>query len=454
MHEAKGQVWDAVIVGAGISGLCAARALAAQGARALVVEARDRVGGRTWSEPIANGTFDLGGQWLGTGQNRLAALARELGIETYPQYHAGKKVLEVKGKRSTYAGTIPTMAPWQLAELHLTLSRAEKLAKDIRLDNPMGSKNADVYDARTTFDWMRRHVISGAVRDVFTAAVRTIFGADPCDLSLLYFLYYLRSGGGLMRLVEIENGAQEERFVGGAQRISIELAKRLNPSVVFSAPVRAIRQTNSNVLVRTDQGEFTAKRAIIAIPPALAGRIDYEPALPVLRDQLTQRFPMGATVKSFAFYETAFWRDDGLSGEAVCGSGPVAVVFDATTHDGAQPALLSFIVGQPAREWSSRSEAERRRAVIGTLTRLFGPKAANPIEYREHDWSAEKWTRGCPTSTMAPGALSACAPALRKNCGRIHWAGTETAMVWTGYMEGAIEAGERAAREVLEQLNS
>lgn len=453
MHEAKEQQWDAIIVGAGLSGLCAARALSAKGASAIVLEARDRVGGRTWSQPIGKGIFDLGGQWLGAGQSRLAALARELNVQTYAQYSEGKKILEVDGSRSTYSGTIPKMAPFRLAELHLTLSRAEKMAKNIRLDNPMGSKNAEEYDARTIDDWMRGCVMSQSVRDVFRAAVRTIFGADPCDLSLLYFLYYVRSGGNLMNLIEIKNGAQEERFVGGVQRISIELANRLNPGVVFNAPARSISQSEEGVQVRTDQGEFKGKHVIVAIPPALAGRIHYEPGLPVLRDQLTARFPMGATVKSYALYEKAFWREEGLSGEAVCTQGPIATVFDATTHDGAQPALLCFIVGQPAREWSSRSMQERQRAVIGTLTRLFGPKASNPIEYREQDWSTEIWTRGCPTSTMAPGALTACAPALRQACGRIHWAGTESAMVWTGYMEGAIEAGERAAGEVLAQLN-
>ncbi len=453
MHGTKEQPMDAVIVGAGISGLCAARALAKKGARVLVVEARGRVGGRTWSEPIGKGIFDLGGQWLGAGQSRLAALAREFNIETYAQYSEGKKILELSGVRSTYTGTIPKMAPWKLAELHLTLSRAEKLAKTIRLDNPMASKNAAEYDARTVEDWMRSNVLSDAVRDVFRAAVGTIFGAEPCDLSLLYFLYYVRSGGNLMNLVEIKNGAQEERFVGGAQRISIELAKRLDPPVVFDAPARSIEQNAEGAVVRTDRGDFYAKRVIVAIPPTLAGRIHYEPGLPVLRDQLTARFPMGALLKVFTLYETAFWRDEGLSGEAVCGSDPIATVFDATPYDGAQPALLSFIAGQSAREWSYRSEAERKRSVISTLTRLFGPKAANPIEYKEQDWAAEIWSRGCPTSTMAPGALSACAPALRQACGRIHWAGTETASVWTGYMEGAIEAGERAASEVLSQLN-
>jgi monoamine oxidase len=455
MHDLAREKHDVVIVGAGLSGLTCARALAAAGVRPVVVEARDRVGGRTMSRPLGRATFDLGGQWLGARQPRLAALAEELSVETFPQYSSGEKILDVRGRRSTYRGTIPSLAPWRLAELHFVLQRIEGLTKRTVLGDPLASPDAALHDGCTLEEWTRRNVVSRTVQSIMASAIRTVFGAEPRDLSMLFFLSYLRSGGGLMSLVEIENGAQERRFVRGAQELSERLAARLKGEgdgegrVALRAPVRAIEQTSDGVVVRTGAGDFRGRFAVVAVPPALAGRIAFDPPLPALRDQLMQRSPMGSTVKCFALYDRAFWREQGLSGEAVCDGAPISVVFDATSHDGAQPALVAFLVGQAAREWSSRPDGERRRAVLSTLTRLFGSRAERPVGYVEQDWSTEAYSRGCPTGTMVPGALSACAPALRRPCGRVHWAGTETAVHWTGYMEGAIEAGERAAQEIL-----
>ena len=207
------------------------------------------------------------------------------------------------------------------------------------------------------------------------------------------------------------------------------------------------------VSVQTGGRTFRGRYAVIALPPALAGRIEYDPLLPVARDQLTQRFPMGATVKCLALYDNAFWRDCGLSGEVVCPSGPVSVVFDNGSHDGRQPALLAFIVGQSAREWNTRMPAERRDAVLDVFARAFGDQARRPMHYVEQDWSTEEWTRGCPVGIVGPGALSACGiGALRAPVGRIHWAGTETATVWAGYMEGAIESATRVAKELAVRL--
>jgi monoamine oxidase len=444
---------DVAIVGAGVSGLTCARALVAGGVSVKVVEARDRVGGRTLSLPIGGAVFDLGGQWLGARQKRLAGLAAELGVETFPQYARGQKMLEVGGRISRYSGTIPKLAPWKLIELHLALRGLGRLARAVSPSDPLAAPRAREWDARSLDDWTRSAVRSETVRQVLATAVRVIFGAEPGDLSLLFFLYYMRSGGSLMDLVQIEDGAQERRFVGGVQQISQRLAAALGDGVVrLGAPVRSIEQGPDGVIVHADGAEVGARYAVVAVPPALAGRIDYRPALPVERDQLTQRFPMGSTVKCLALYERAFWREAGLSGEAVCGVGPVSVVFDATSHDGRVPALLAFVVGDAARGWSSRGEAERRDAVLSVFTRLFGSAAAAPVHYVEQDWSTEPWTRGCPTGAAVPGAFASLCPALRRPVGRLHWAGTETATEWCGYIEGALESGERAAREVLARL--
>jgi len=440
---------DVVIVGAGLAGLACARAVVKAGASCVVVEARDRVGGRTLSRAIGAGTFDLGAQWIGPTQDRMEALTRELGVATFPTFHEGRKVLDLDGKISTYAGTIPSLSLPRLLELQRVLSKVERMSAAIDLDAPERSKRAETYDAETLEGFKRRSIHSRAVRELLDAAVRVVFGAEPCDLSMLHFLFYLRSGGGLMRLIEIEKGAQERRFVGGAQQVSIRMAAALGDRVRTSAPVRRIDQDASGVTVRGDGFEVRAKRCVVAVPPALAGRIEYSPALPAPRDQLTQRMPMGATVKCIALYERPFWRARGLSGEGVANRGPASVVFDNTTHDAAQASLLAFVVGGPAKTWSTRSEADRKSAILAQLARMFGDEALSPTDYVEHDWSTEIWTRGCPVGLMPTGVLTQFAPALRAPCGRIHWAGTETATKWHGFMEGALESGERAAREAL-----
>jgi monoamine oxidase len=216
---------------------------------------------------------------------------------------------------------------------------------------------------------------------------------------------------------------------------------------MLSAPARRIDQDGDGVTVHTDRGAFRGKRAIVAVPPALAGRIEYTPLLPARRDALTQRMAMGATMKCMATYDAPFWRERGLSGEVASAGGPVTVVFDNSPADGSSGMLLGFVVGRPARELGARPQADRRRAVLAEFARFFGPRAADPIEYMDQDWSAEAWTRGCPTGTMGPGTMTLFGPALREACGRVHWAGTESATEHCGYMEGAVEAGERAARE-------
>lgn len=263
-----------------------------------------------------------------------------------------------------------------------------------------------------------------------------------------YFLAYARAGGGLISLVEIENAAQETRFTQGSQQVAIALARILGDRVVLEAPVISIEQQAHEVAVRSPAGEWRSDHVIVAVPPVLAGRIQFDPPLPALRDALTQRFPMGATTKFHVLYDRAFWRDNGFSGEAVATHGPLSVVFDNSAPDDIQPALLGFSVGRPARELGAHTPARRRAQVIDALVRYFGPAAVTPADFVEMDWSAEVWSRGCPTGFMEPGSAHTRA-LLRPASGRVHWAGTETSEVWTGYMEGAVASGERAAAEIL-----
>ena len=428
---------DVVVVGAGMSGLSCARALRDRGAKVVVLEARDRVGGRTLSRRFGPATFDLGGQWLGAHQPRLAQLADELHVKTFRTFDTGKKVLDVAGRTSTYSGTIPTLAPWALLDLQQVLFRAERLARGVRPASPLAADRALERDGLSLGEWMRSAMHTEVAREVLATGIRVVFGAEPDELSLLWVLRYAAAAGNLMRLVEIPDGAQEMRFVEGAQTLSIRLAERLGDSVVLNAPVRSVEDSGQSVVVTADGGRFEARFAVIAIPPALAGRIAFSPPLPAPRDQLLQRFPMGATVKVLCVYDKAFWREKGLSGEVVFTRGPVSVVFDNTSVDGKVPCLVAFIVGDPARRWSR------------ALAAAFGPEARRAVEVAEQDWSEEPWTRGCPVANLAAGAMRGAGGLSREPVGRIHWAGTETADEWTGYLEGAIEAGRRAANEVL-----
>jgi monoamine oxidase len=438
-----------VIVGAGLSGLSAARRLAAAGVSVLVLEARDRVGGRTLSHTTAHGDrVDLGAQWLGPTQDRLAKLVAELGLHPFPQFNEGRKVLSLGGTVTQYKSSIPSLSLLGAVDLGITIQRIESLVKEVPLEDPLKARHAAEWDAMTVEMWKRRNVKTRGAKALVDTAVRAVFAAEPDELSLLFFLYYLRHAGGLLRASEIKSGAQETRLAEGFQEVSKLLSAALGERVVLGAPVRAIAQDGAGVRVRSDAGEVRCERVIVAIPPALAGRIDYTPALPALRDQLTQRMPMGSVIKCVVSYKEPFWRQGGYSGEAMGDTGPVKLVFDDSPEDGSHGALVGFFMGNDARKFSGRKPEERRAAAVSAMEKFFGGAAAEPIDYVDQDWPAEPWSRGCYAGLMAPGVLTHHAAALRAPVGRIHWAGTETARVWMGYMEGAIEAGERAAEEV------
>jgi monoamine oxidase len=285
-----------------------------------------------------------------------------------------------------------------------------------------------------------------------------IFGQEPRDLSLLYVLFYLAASGDeshpgtFERNFQTAEGAQEERFVGGSQQISLRVAAELGGNVVLNAHVRKIGQDGKGVKVQLDKGQLSAKQVIVAVPPALTARIDYEPLLPVLRDQLTQRAPMGSYAKVDVVYDRPFWREEGLTGQTVSLNGPVRVTFDSTPDEGSPGVLLGFIGGSDARSWYGLSAEQRRQAVLANFTDYFGSRAGSPLEYVENAWAEERFSRGDPVAGLGPGTLLDFGAALRAPVGRIHWAGTETSDYWVGYMDGAVRSGERAAAEVLAEL--
>jgi monoamine oxidase len=444
---------DVVIVGAGLSGLMAARTLLAASVEPLILEARDRVGGRTWTRPASDGTLlDLGGQWIGPTQRRVLALAGELGVQTFKTYDTGNNIEYRRGERVTYSGAIPTHDPIVSADAVEAMLTLNMMATQVPLDAPWIASNALEWDAQTFDTWIRANARSDEARELMGLVIQAVFSVEARDVSLLHVLFYIHSAGNLMDLVAITGGAQESRCVGGTQQLSEKMAAALGERVILNAPVHTIAQDERGVRVEADGVTISAERAIIALPPTLAGRLRYRPALPGYRDQFTQRVPMGTVIKVQCLYERPFWREDGLTGQVTSDSGAVRITFDNTPPDGSPGILLGFIEGEEGRRWGRRSPEERRAEVLNCLARYFGEQARVPQEYVELSWAEEEYSRGCYAGFLPPGVLTSYGEALRAPIGRLHWAGTETATEWNGYMDGALQAGARAAREILAAL--
>jgi monoamine oxidase len=445
---------DYVVVGGGLAGLAAAGDLIAAGASVALLEARERVGGRTLNEDLGDGkVVEVGGQWIGPTQDRIAALAAEVGVDTFPTYTAGENVLERSGRISRYRGTIPRLNPLALVDVEVAQRRLNRLARRVSAQAPWETPGAAALDSQTVATWMRRNMRTRLGRSLLELGIEAVWAAEPEDLSLLHMLFYIRSAGGLDLLFDTEGGAQERRFVGGSQLVSIRLAERLGDAVVLGAPVRRIEQSAAGVFVQADGLVVRARRAIVAIAPPLAARIAYGPPMPGHRDQLTQHMPLGTVAKCMAIYDEPFWRAQGLSGQGLSLTGPIRLTYDNSPPDGSPGVLLGFLEGRHARNWGQATPADRRDAVLRTFTTLFGPRAASPERYVERLWAEEEWTRGCYGCHLPPGAWTAYGSSLWAPVGRIHWAGAETATVWNGYMDGAVSSGERAAAEVLEAEN-
>jgi monoamine oxidase len=445
---------DVVVVGAGLAGLAAARAMSAAGASVVVLEARDRVGGRTLNHDLGEGkVVEVGGQWIGPTQDRLAALARELSVETFPTYARGHNLLEYGGDVRRYRGTIPRINPAVLVDVQQAQTRLNRLARRVPLDAPWEAPNAARLDAQTMTTWMGRNMATKSGRMLLGLGVEAVWAAQPEDVSLLHVLFYIHSAGSLELLFDTEGGAQQDRFVGGSQRIALRMAEELGEGRVdLGAPVRRIEHGPDGVTVHADDVIASGRRAIVAIAPTLAGRIAYDPPLPGYRDQLTQRMPLGTVAKCMAVYPEPFWRSEGLTGQATSDVGPVRLTFDNSPPDGSPGVLLGFLEGRHARELGRVRPEERRSAVIDCFTRLFGPRAAAPDDYVERLWAEEEWTRGCYGCHMPTGGWTNYGRALRAPIGALHWAGAEYAQVWNGYMDGAVRSGDAAAAAVVKAM--
>jgi monoamine oxidase len=442
---------DVCVVGGGLAGLAAARRLTSAGRSVLVLEARNRVGGRVWAHRLSDGTVvDRGGAWFGPTHDAGMALAAQVGVETYKTWVAGAHLLVGDGRTRRYTGLIPRISPLAVVSTAAALAGADLMARTVPRDEPWRGRFSRYWDSKSVSWWLRRCGVQTSVgRDLFEMAVRGLFPYDLDETSLLHLLFLVRSHGGLNKLFSIEGGAQENLVDGSMSSIAEKVAADLGDHVRLAQPVRSIAQDSDVVTVSTDTIRVRARHAVVTSPPALTVEIDFQPVLESDRAALYRSAVAGWETKTLVVYDEPFWRQDGLSGQTTEPKSVSEVTIDSSPASGRPGVLASFTFGTVARRAASMPAPERQSAVMAALTQRLGPKAAQAREFIETSWWDEPWSRGCSMAHLPPGALTRSGPLLQRPFGRVHWAGTETATQNHGAVDGAVRSGWRAADEVL-----
>ncbi len=443
-----------MVIGAGFAGLTAARELTRAGATCIVLEARDRVGGRVHDRILADGTvLELGGQWVGPTQSRILGLLDELDIATEPTPTDGDALTIVDGVRLRHRGELPDdLGPGVRPAIDAAFRALDELGDAVPLDAPWAAPDAERLDHTTMDAWLVANVEHAGARAFLLALVESLFVRPPVEISVLDFLVHTKAAGSLTEAMSVEGGTQQARITGGPQAVTQRLADELGKRVVLGDAVWRIRTTAAGVAVDSTLGTYDARRLIIAMAPLLASRMIVDPPLPALRDGLAHRMPHGSVIKVQAVYREPFWRADGLSGTGFSTHGPVSYIADGSPAGGQRGVLVGFIESRQARALADAPAERVRTVALDGLAAFVGDAARSPDAFFAVDWSADPWTRGCYSGHVAPGAWTSFGPALREPCGPIHWAGTETAVRMCGYIDGAVESGRRAAAEVLAAL--
>ena len=446
-HEA-----DVIIVGAGLSGMIAARKVLEAGLTPLILEADERVGGRILTQEAIPGVpVELGAQWIGDTHQRMFRLAAELGVETYPQYDEGETSYDLAGSGVLRENEFHARFAAELKELELVLRHLDLLAADVPVDAPWQAPRALEWDAVTAGAWYDAQGLSPVARTLLEICTVGILAVPTAEVSFLHLLFTIQTCGVTSELfAESEGGAQTTRFIGGTSEIPRRLAALVGDRIVLDVPVQLIEHTADSATVHCRGGLVArGRRVIVAISPTLAGRIMYEPPLPGIRDQLTQRLPNGSAMKAFFIYDEPFWRADGFNGQLISDVGPARMSNDTCIPGDDHGVILLFLEGDQARTFGRLPEAQRREALTAELVRHYGGAAAEPVFYVDGEWSERQWTRGCYNANHGPHVWTTYGPALSTPIGVIHWASTDTATHWSAYMEGAVDAGERAAQAVI-----
>jgi monoamine oxidase len=442
---------DVCVVGAGFAGLTAALRLHQSGRSVVVLEARDRVGGRVWTEAQADGVpIDRGGAWLAPDHEAAFRLAREFGVPTYKTWVKGSHILVDHGRMRPYKGLIPKISPLAVITIALNQARIDRMSKRVPIEAPWTAKRAEEWDSRTVAWFLERSRIRSTIgRQLFEMAVRGLFTGDLKETSFLNLLFLVRGHGSINTLFSIKGGSQENMIEGGAGSIAHRVAESLGGAVRLGVPVVSIDQKGDHVLVEAEGLTVSAGHVVVAVPPALALDIRFDPVLPDDRRALYTAAVAGPESKTLIVYDEPFWRADGYSGQSAEPDSVAEVTLDASPVSGRPGVMASFTFGPVARRVQELDVDVRREAVLAALTARFGARAGNPRAFIETAWWTEQWTRGCSMAHFPPGILTRYGHLLRRPFGRVHWAGTETSTKSHGAIDGAILSGERVGAEIL-----
>lgn len=445
--------YDVIIVGAGLSGLQAAKTLSKKGKNVLILEAKERLGGRVWTIPTnGNEHLDVGGQWVAKSHQKMQELLHEYDIRTFPTYIHGYSLISFHRTVKKYRAIppIPLKSLWSLFRLMTTFNR---LAQKIIIPTTWETPQSKELDALTVKNWIYSSSGNPLAIAMFIAILEALFCCDLDSTSMFQALIAVKSSGSLNFMLGNKNGAQEERIQGGAQSVCDAIIRNISTTIHFHSPVTQIHQHLDYVEVFSNETRYTAKKVIVSIPLPSAREINFYPQLPLAKQALVDAMFMASVIKYHLVYEKPFWRSSGnRNGMALSLDGFVSGTFDNSLPDSPKGIMVAFVHANHAKELWQQSEEQRITIVKNELSVLFGKDALNPITVNEHTYMTDQWIKGCYAGVFPPNILSRYGSELRIPFQHVHWAGTETSIHFMGYMEGAVRSGERAANEVLGNL--
>ncbi|KAI3390292.1 hypothetical protein diail_10493, partial [Diaporthe ilicicola] len=441
------EISDVLIIGAGLAGLSAAHEVLRAGLSCVILEARDRVGGKLWSQPLSDdgGIAELGAAWINdVNQTSMIRLARQFGLELIEQNTTGNCVFQgFDGSVSQFPyGELPKFDSKTKQDIARIRDLCEEDCQALDVFKPQDA----ALDAMTFGAYLRSRGASEASVATATVWTRAMLGLEPTDISALFFLNYCKSGGGLLQMrSDRKGGGQHLRIRKGTQSFAHALAAALPAGVLrLGTPVKDVTQTGSATvrIVDSNGAAYQARKAITTVPSPVLTTINFSPQLHPVKQAWSQSAGYGYYCKAIVVFKEPFWVEKGLCGLAQSFVGPASVVRDTSSPADNKHALTCFMTGRPGQEWSELPEAERQESLLSQLGKLYSDEETikhNFVEIITFDWAEDQWTGGgCPCASLTPGVLGTLGPAsLREPLGSLHFAGTETAGDWKGYMEGA-----------------